>query len=128
MRAPARTIATARKLRKNLSLPEALLWARLKRREAGAPIFRRQHPVGPYILDFYCAKATLAVEIDGLAHDGAGAPERDARRDAWLTGQGVTVVRIPAADVLRSADDAADAIARLAISRRVESAAPPPPR
>ncbi len=128
LRAPARTIAAARALRKSLSLPEALLWARLKPREAGAPVFRRQHPVGPYVLDFYCAKARLAIEIDGSAHDAEGAPARDARRDAWLKGQNIAVVRIPAADVLRSADQAADAIARLAMSRIAEAAAPPPPR
>jgi len=128
MRAPARTIATARRLRRNLSLPEALLWARLKRRETGEAVFRRQHPAGPYVLDFYCAKARLAFEIDGSAHDAEGAPERDARRDAWLNAQGIVVVRILAGDVLRSVDEAANAIARLAKSRIAEAAAPPPPR
>jgi very-short-patch-repair endonuclease len=59
MRAPPRTIAIARKLRRSLSPPEARLWSRLRARAPGTPVFRRQHPIGPYVLDFYCAKAAL---------------------------------------------------------------------
>jgi hypothetical protein len=60
----------ARKLRKALSLPEGLLWREL-RRKAGGVKFRNQHPVGPYVIDFYCAAAKLGFEIDGIAHDMA---------------------------------------------------------
>jgi len=63
-------------------------------------LFRRQHPIGPYILDFYCADAQLAVEIDRMSHEGRA--EHDARRDAWLARQNIRVLRIPAVDVLRS--------------------------
>jgi very-short-patch-repair endonuclease len=65
MRAPEETIALARQFRRNLSPPEVRLWTRLRERKPGAPVFRRQHPIGRYVLDFYCAKARLAVEIDG---------------------------------------------------------------
>ena len=123
MRAPQKTISAAKTLRRTLSAPEAMLWSWLRSRSPDKPTFRRQHPIGPYMLDFYCAKAKLAVEIDGMAHDAEDRPERDARRDAWLQGQGVTVVRIPARDVLRSPDDAADGILRLALAI-VEGAAP----
>jgi len=63
------------------------------------PVFRRQHPIGPYVLDFYCAKTRLAIEIDGMSHDIGDRPELDARRYAWLKAQGVTVIRIPAVEV-----------------------------
>ncbi len=92
-----------------------MLWSRLRARSAGVPAFRRQHPIGPYVLDFYCAKARLAVEIDGISHDVEDRPQRDARRDAWLRAQGVTVWRIAAADILSRLADAADGIVRLAI-------------
>jgi very-short-patch-repair endonuclease len=82
MRAPSKTIAAARSLRRTLSLPEAMLWVRLRGRASGSPAFRRQHPIGPYVLDFYCAKARLAIEIDGLRHDTGDGPQRDPRRDA----------------------------------------------
>ena len=99
MRAPKDTIDKARRLRRELSPPEARLWSRLRARTPGAPTFRRQHPIGPYVLDFYCAKARLAVEIDGIAHDLGENPERALRRDAWLADQGVSVMRIPAGEV-----------------------------
>ena len=115
VRAPQETIANARRLRRNLSPPEARLWTRLRARAPGMPVFRRQHPVGPYVLDFYCAKALLAVEIDGMSHDTADRPERDARKDAWLRERGIAVMRVPAVDVARQINDVADAIVRLAM-------------
>jgi very-short-patch-repair endonuclease len=96
---PGRTIKRARILRKTMSLPEGLLWRELRKRPAGIK-FRRQHPAGPYILDFFCSDARLAIEIDGEAHDRGDRPQRDDIRDAWLTKVGVTMLRIPAADVL----------------------------
>ena len=117
MRAPKETVDNARRLRRNLSPPEARLWSRLRTRAPGAPIFRRQHPIGRYVLDFYCAKARLAVEVDGIGHDMGDRPQRDLRRDAWLRAQGVTVMRISASDVMRAIDDVVDAIVRTAIAR-----------
>jgi very-short-patch-repair endonuclease len=104
LRAPPKTIANARQLRRNLSAPEAMLWSRLRTRQPGMSAFRRQHPIGPYVLDFYCAKARLAVEIDGMGHEVEDRPQRDTRRDAWLQSEGVTVTRIAAVDVLRGVD------------------------
>jgi very-short-patch-repair endonuclease len=72
MRARIETIANARRLRRKLSLPEVLLWSRLRARTPEMPVFRRQHPIGAYVLDIYCAKARLAIEIDGMSHDAAG--------------------------------------------------------
>ena len=90
----------ARMLRKEMSLPEVLLWQRLR----GSPLgmkFRKQHPLGEFVVDFFCASRRVAFEIDGVAHNMGDRPARDVRRDAWLTAQGIEVIRIPAADVLR---------------------------
>ena len=117
MRAPNETVETARRLRRNLSPPEARLWTRLRTRAPGAPVFRRQHPIGPYVLDFYCAKARLAVEVDGIGHDLGDRPQRDLRRDACLQAEGVSVLRIPASEVMRAIDDVVDSIVRAAAAR-----------
>jgi very-short-patch-repair endonuclease len=114
MRAPTKTIGIAQRLHGQLSVPEARLWNRLRRRSPGQPVFRRQHPIGPFVLDFYCAKARLAIEIDSASHDMGDRPQRDIRRDAWLEKHGVTVMRIVANDLTRKIDEAADAIVRMA--------------
>jgi very-short-patch-repair endonuclease len=62
------------------------------------------------VLDFYCPAAKLAIEVDGAAHDFGDRPDRDNRRAAWLKGEGIEVVRIPAKDVLRDPDEVANAI------------------
>jgi very-short-patch-repair endonuclease len=99
----------ARRLRRRMSLPEVLLWKVLRGSGIGLH-FRKQHPLGPYVLDFYCDEAKLAVEVDGYAHGTDDRPERDARRDAWLAEKGVRTLRISAREVLRSPDDAARTI------------------
>jgi very-short-patch-repair endonuclease len=90
---------------------------RLRGRAPGKPVFRRQHPIGPYVLDFFCAKARLAVEVDGISHDMGDRPQRDLRRDVWLSAHGVTVMLIAASDLIRDIDDVADAIMRMAGER-----------
>lgn len=118
MRAPTPTRDRARKLRSELSLPEKLLWVRLRRRDPKLPTFRRQHPVGRYILDFYCSDARLCIEVDGAMHYVGDRPERDARRDAWLRSQGIEVVRIPASSVLEDPEDVTDWVRMLALERK----------
>jgi len=102
----------ARAQRKASSLPEGLLWRDL-RRKAGGLKFRRQHPVGHYVLDFYCPAAKCGFEIDGFAHDTGGRPEHDIERDAWLADHGVRVERIPAREVLADPAAVADGMARM---------------
>ena len=97
--------------------PEAALWTRLRSRREGLPSFRRQHPIGPYLLDFYCARPRLAVEVDGLIHGTGQTPAHDDRRDAWLRSQGIEVVRYAAADVLKDADAVAHSVWTLILSR-----------
>ena len=96
----------ARALRRSMSLPEVLLWRALKGGAVERLRFRRQHPIGPYVLDFYCHAVKLAVEVDGASHGAGDRPVRDERRDAWLAAQGVATVRLPAALVLRDVDAA----------------------
>jgi very-short-patch-repair endonuclease len=110
MSATDRSYKAARRLRKRMSLPEVLLWRLL--RKASPPI-RRQHPLGEYVVDFYCPAAKLVIEVDGFAHDTGDRPRKDAFRQAWLEALGLGVLRIPAGDVLRDPVDCADGILRL---------------
>jgi very-short-patch-repair endonuclease len=110
MTAPRTTVTNARRLRKAMSLPELMLWSAIRRGQLDGLKFRRQHPIGPYVLDFYCAAARLAVEVDGQMHDTGDRPDRDAARDRWLARQGIMTLRIPASWVLASVDSALNAI------------------
>ena len=106
-----RNVQRARRLRREMTLPEVLLWNLLRRSPDGV-IFRRQHEIGDHVVDFYCAKAKLCIEVDGIVHDMGDAPERDPMRDARLRAMGLEVLRVPAADVLASPDDVADGLVR----------------
>jgi very-short-patch-repair endonuclease len=103
MRATERTFRRARQLRGEMSLPEVVLWQALRKGRLAGLRFRRQHPIGPYVLDFYCPSARLAVEVDGIVHDAAARVRHDEQRETWLGERGVTVLRIRAKDVLRDA-------------------------
>src|SRR4051794_22024724 len=88
----------AKRLRKEMTPPEIALWLALRRNEAGLR-FRKQHAVKDYVLDFFCAPARLAIEVDGEVHGRGDKPERDAVRDAWLVSRGLRVLRYPAAEI-----------------------------
>ncbi|WP_417232421.1 endonuclease domain-containing protein [Brevundimonas sp.] len=103
MEAPELTIRRARDLRRRMSLPEVLVWQAIRGGKLGAR-FRRQHPVGPWILDFYCHAKQLAVEIDGTTHEHPDRVALDYRRTAWLEGRGIVTLRIAAAEVLGNLD------------------------
>ena len=109
-----RSIASAKEMRKNLTPPEARLWQALRRRGLNDLKFRRQHPIGPFILDFYCVSAKLAVEIDGVIHTLGDNPARDERRDLWLERHRITVLRIEARHVLDRLDAVLTEIGRAA--------------
>jgi len=103
-------IARARKFRREMSLPEVLLWAELRGGRLQGLKFRRQHPAGPYVLDFYCAEKRLAVEVDGEMHALEERPSQDRIRDQQLAERGIKTLRIPARDVLQCVDGAIAAI------------------
>jgi very-short-patch-repair endonuclease len=94
------TFKRARPMRAALTPPEIALGVQLKGRKLGGLHIRRQCPSGPYILDFYCSAARLAIEIDGYSHGVGDAPAHDARRDAWLLSQGVETLRLSADNVM----------------------------
>ena len=110
------SVARARKLRKEMTLPEVLLWRLLRGQPHGVK-FRRQHPSSRIGMDFYCSDARLVFEVDGIAHDMGDNPERDLNRDAWLRSKGIDTVRIPATDVLKNAAGVAEGILAMALSR-----------
>lgn len=104
-------IAKARNLRREMSLPEVLLWNLLRRSPDGVR-FRRQHELCDYFLDFDCARVKLCIEVDGIAHDMGDRPERDEARNAQLAAMGIETMRIPAGEVLKSPEDVAEALIR----------------
>jgi very-short-patch-repair endonuclease len=81
----------ARELRQEMTPAEKILWHRLRNRGFNQLKFRRQQPLGPFIVDFYCAEHRLIVEIDGSVHDHQ--QERDAARTAYFEQQGYRVIR-----------------------------------
>ena len=85
--------SSRKKLRNNLTPAEARLWNYLKSSQLDGRKFRRQHGVGPYILDFYCPREHLAIELDGQSHDGPIAATHDAERTAYLTSLNIRVLR-----------------------------------
>ncbi|MFC5345921.1 endonuclease domain-containing protein [Brevundimonas staleyi] len=97
-------VSRARVQRCALTPPEARLWVYLRGRRIAGLKFCRQHPVGPHVLDFYCAEAKLAVEVDGRQHSDADREGHDRLRSDWLAAQGIAVLRIPAEHVRTSLD------------------------
>ena len=84
------SIGQTRALRRSAPTTERYLWKLLRHRQLEGLKFRRQVPLGPYVVDFLCLRHRL-VEADGPFHD----PQQDAVRDAWLIGQGFRVLRFP---------------------------------
>lgn len=117
MRAYGRIVSRARTLRRSLSPAEVRLWVRLRKAREEGLAFRRQHPLGNYVLDFYCPRAKLAVEVDGWTHDDPEQAARDLERTRWLERQGVVVMRLSAGEVMRNADAAAESVWSLALER-----------
>ena len=115
------TLKRARKLRSEMSLPEMMLWRALRPRPEGFK-YRRQHPAGIYILDFYCPAVRLAIEVDGQAHDGAVAARRDTARTEFLRSQHVAVLRVPATAVLNDLEAVVTRIVEICKVRAVKIA------
>ena len=120
-------VAIARKLRREMTLPEVLLWRELRGKPQGVK-FRKQFPVRGYVADFACVEVRLIIEIDGIAHDMGENPERDGRRDDELTRSGWKVVRIAAKDVLADVAGRVASIVALAASFQPLHPCGAPPR
>jgi very-short-patch-repair endonuclease len=107
-----------------MTSPERLLWWALRKNRAGLR-FRRQHPAGRYVLDFYCDSKKLCVEIDGASHEFT--VRRDGARDRWLAEQGVRTVRIAASEVMSNLEGVVQYIVAEANTPSVALRATPPP-
>jgi very-short-patch-repair endonuclease len=110
-------VARARRLRKEMTLAERLLWAELRKLRMN---FRRQVPIGRYVADFACLSSRLIIEVDGYHHTTSDGSARDAERDAWFTAEGYCVLRIPEAEVRHRLREVVERIA-------AETAPPPSP-
>jgi len=95
-----RTRTSARRSRREPTMTEAAMWRLLRGRGLEDLKFRRQMPIGAYVADFCCPALKLIIEVDGGVHRLR--EESDARRDAWLTAQGFTVLRFGNEAVLRN--------------------------
>ena len=94
----------ARELRRNQTPAEEFLWELLRDRQLSGAKFRRQHQFGEYICDFFCNETKLVVECDGEPHSGTARQKHDAKRDAYLRSQGLTVIRFENRRVLNDTD------------------------
>jgi very-short-patch-repair endonuclease len=81
---------------------EALLWKSLKNSQLDGKKFRRQHSVGPYILDFYCPECRLAIELDGAGHSDLSTAEYDAKRTQFLNSKDIRVLRFENCEILET--------------------------
>jgi very-short-patch-repair endonuclease len=98
------------RLRANATDAERILWSILRSHQIAGLRFRRQQPIGPYIVDFYCASAKLVIELDGDQHGADHVVLYDEDRTQWLTEQGYCVLRFPNADVFRNRQNIIDSI------------------
>ena len=94
----------ARQLRQNMTPGEITLWKHLKGKQMCGLDFDRQRPIDEFIVDFYCKKLMLAIEIDGSSHDSQEAQQRDAERQARLQSLGVQFLRFREEDVCRQVE------------------------
>jgi very-short-patch-repair endonuclease len=118
-KATGRAVLTARRLRGQLTDAEQILWSALRDNRLVGIKFRRQHPFGPYVLDFFCVKAQLAVELDGSVHDQSEQRNYDCERTAYLESHGLNVLRFRNEDVTNRLDE---------VMKRILEAASPAPQ
>ncbi|MAQ13889.1 MAG: DNA methylase [Sandaracinus sp.] len=109
------TTQRARDLRQNTSKTELKLWPHLRNKNLGYS-FRRQHPIGPYFADYYCAALKLAIEVDGDWH----APQKDAARDAFFASKGILTHRIHISDIDENLDGVIEALTLVIAERKLE--------
>jgi very-short-patch-repair endonuclease len=111
-----------------MTLPEVILWGDLRGGRLNGLRFRRQHGIGPYVLDFFLPSHRIAVEVDGQGHGHPDQIRHDQRRDAWLAEQGIVVLRFAATAVLDDdeREGVLETIARAA-APSTASGGPPPP-
>ncbi len=100
----------SRQLRNNMTDAETRLWAKLRLRQINGFWFYRQKPIGEYIVDFFCPKAKLVVEVDGGQHFSADGAEYDRIRDEYLESLGLKVMRFTNSEVLKNIEGVVEKI------------------
>jgi very-short-patch-repair endonuclease len=114
----------ARRLRKNMTDSEQVLWSRLRGKQLLGVQFYRQKPIGDCIVDFFAPKTKLVVEVDGSQHMEGNHARKDRRRDAYLSSLGLQVLRFDSRQVLQETDAVVDVIFRR-MAERLNSENPP---
>ncbi len=107
--------ALGRKLRKQLTVAEKILWRELRGKKVNGLRFRRQHPISRFVVDFYCHEKKLVIELDGEIHDTKEAKEKDESRTLALETLGLRVIRFRNEDVIDKLENVMEKI-RLEIS------------
>jgi ATP-dependent helicase HrpA len=123
---PEVLLTHARELRKNATNAENLLWQLLRRNQLNGFGFRRQHPLGSYILDFYCHEVKLAIELDGGQHTEDAQHKHDEKRSVWLKEQGITVLRFWNNEVFTNTEGVLQKVYEWLSSKPAPSLIPPP--
>lgn len=113
-------IDKCRELRKSQTNAERKIWAMLRNRRLARTKFRRQFPLGKYILDFYCTECKLGIELDGGQHYDDNEKQRDKQRTDELAKYGVTIVRFSNLDALKEIDSVAEFIYKAIQNKRKE--------
>jgi very-short-patch-repair endonuclease len=124
MKHPLRNLA--RQLRSNMTDTERFVWQRIRKKQFAGHRFRRQHPLGPFIVDFVCLEARLVLEFDGGQH--AIRREEDAARTRWLEEQGFRVLRFWDSDVFKEWDGVETVIIKALESARLSPHPALPPQ
>lgn len=101
-----------KKLRNNMTREEIILWSYLKNSQLKGKKFRRQHGIGPYIVDFYCPKAKIVIELDGGQHTNIENEEYDRKRTEYLSNLGLTVLRFWNNDISENIEGLIDKISQ----------------
>ncbi len=114
--------ARARRLRVDATNVERRLWQKLRNAQIDGASFRRQHPAGRYILDFYCPALQLAIELDGGQH--AQTVQQDRVRDEWLAQRGVTILRLWNSDVTENLNGVLEVIALKVAELKAQGSVP----
>jgi very-short-patch-repair endonuclease len=106
---------------------ERILWSKLRSAQVEGTSFRRQHPIGPYVLDFYCPTLSLALELDGGQHGNPERNDKDRARDAWLRARGIQVLRFWNSDIFSNLDGVLEEIRRVILSLNADMTTPGDP-
>lgn len=108
---------TARTLRQTMTDSELKLWSRIRRQQIAGLQFYRQRPIGNYIVDFYCPRAQIVLEVDGSQHEDKQTVQNGQHRDNYLRQQGIKVMRFNNLEIVKELDAVVEKVHQTAVSR-----------